>query len=150
MTKLKIHPRRPYGTITSTKIHPRRPYGTITTSSPRTMTSTSPRTMTTTSSPMSLVNGVYNPPKSMSKRTALRWSKIAPMKDRRVEKMDIKSLIQEKSFVFNRFILYLTQSWLYRKLKRPTMARHLNKLSRLILDWTHLLQGLKLLRVKFG
>ncbi|KAJ3301452.1 hypothetical protein HDV03_000845 [Kappamyces sp. JEL0829] len=48
-------------------------------------------------SPLRLVQGVYNPPQSMSKRTAKRWAAVAPMKNRSVEKRDIKDMVQEKS-----------------------------------------------------
>ena len=49
--------------------------------------------------PLHLVQGVYNPPLSMSKATARKWAKVAPMKSAEVEKKDIKELVREKSFV---------------------------------------------------
>ncbi|KAI8924727.1 pseudouridine synthase [Entophlyctis helioformis] len=53
-------------------------------------------------SPMDLVQGVYNPPTSMSKRTARRWASIAPtFKSSKLEpnKPDTRSATTVKSYV---------------------------------------------------
>ena len=51
--------------------------------------------------PMQLIGGVYNPPVAMSKSTAKKWAKVAAMKDKKVEKKDIKSIVSEREFVID-------------------------------------------------
>jgi 23S rRNA-/tRNA-specific pseudouridylate synthase len=46
-----------------------------------------------------LVEGVYNPPLSMSKSTAKKWAKVAPMKSALIPRTDIKQVAVEKSFI---------------------------------------------------
>ncbi|KAJ3321790.1 hypothetical protein HDV06_003939 [Boothiomyces sp. JEL0866] len=48
-------------------------------------------------SPLALVQGVYNPPVSMSKRTAERWAKIAPT-IKKQEKIDMRERLEEREF----------------------------------------------------
>jgi 23S rRNA-/tRNA-specific pseudouridylate synthase len=52
------------------------------------------------SSPLNLINGIYNPPSSMSKRTAERWSALVQQnsKGTEKEKKDVKELIAEKCY----------------------------------------------------
>ena len=47
---------------------------------------------------LDLVQGVYNPPLSMSKATAKKWAKVAPMKSAMIPKKDIKQVAIEKCF----------------------------------------------------
>ncbi|KAJ3261681.1 hypothetical protein HK103_004632 [Boothiomyces macroporosus] len=48
-------------------------------------------------SPLTLVQGVYNPPVSMSKRTAERWAKVAPT-IKKQEKVDLREKLEEREF----------------------------------------------------
>jgi hypothetical protein len=52
------------------------------------------------SSPLNLINGIYNPPSSMSKRTAERWSALVQQKSKGTEneKKDVNELIAEKCY----------------------------------------------------
>ncbi|KAJ3276964.1 hypothetical protein HDV01_000016 [Terramyces sp. JEL0728] len=55
------------------------------------------RTLLKNKSPLALVQGVYNPPVSMSKRTAERWAKIAPT-IKKQEKIDLRERFDEREF----------------------------------------------------
>jgi hypothetical protein len=54
-----------------------------------------------TKSPLALYNGIYNPPTSMSKRTAKRWSLMVQEKAQgtKFEKRNINDFVTEKDYV---------------------------------------------------
>jgi 23S rRNA-/tRNA-specific pseudouridylate synthase len=53
----------------------------------------------TKTSPLQLVNGIYNPPQSMSKRTADRWSAMVQQKSKKTTELkNINELITERCY----------------------------------------------------